>query len=87
MELYSDEPFVSRNLDDFAQSAFRVDTGGDHTSFFIILPVFAVELIPVAVSLLNFFLSVSFISFGTFRLFTFVGSQTHGAILFGYIQL
>ena len=49
MELYPDEPFVSRNLDDFGQSAFRVDTGGDHTCFFKILPVFAVELIPAAV--------------------------------------
>ena len=37
MELYSDEPFVSRNLDDFGQSAFRVDTGGDHTCFFKML--------------------------------------------------
>ena len=66
MELYPDEPFVSRNLDDFGQSAFRVDTGGDHTCFFKILPVFAVELVTVAVSLLYFFLSVSFLSFGTF---------------------
>ena len=41
-------------------------TGGDHTCFFKILPVFAVELVTVAVSLLYFFLSVSFISFGTF---------------------
>lgn len=24
MELYPDEPFVSRNLDDFGQSAFRL---------------------------------------------------------------
>ncbi len=48
-----------QGLDDFGQSAFRVDTGGDHTpAFQNPPPVFAVELIPV--SLLYFFFVVSF---------------------------
>lgn len=66
MELCTDKPFQSRDFNDFYQIRFRVDTYTFHAGSFISVFIIIVELIAMAVTFLNMFLSVSLICFRTF---------------------
>ena len=77
VELRADEPAQGRNLDDFHQVRFGIDTHAFHACLFEFGFVVIVELVAVAVAFLDMFGSVRLINLRVRVEHTFVGTQAH----------
>lgn len=77
MELSADKPLQCRDLNDFHQIRFGVDTHAFHTGSFVLSLIVIVELIAMAVTFLNMFFTISKVCFRSFLKHTFVSAQTH----------
>ena len=79
MELRADVPAQGGYLDDFHQVGLRIDARTLHAGCLVLGLVVVVELIAVAVTLLDVLRAVSLVSLAALLQDTFVGAQTHGA--------
>ena len=87
MELRTDKPLLSRDLDDLDQPTFRVCTDALHAGLFVFLDVVAVELVAMAMAFADSACAIDRMSVRTVANVAFVTTEAHGAAHIGDVLL